>query len=84
MKRPSDWPLHFVLYPIIFRIYPGPILAIIQEILKLNRRYLHPYQNNYCINSIFLQEDYPTNCTEIIDAAFFSTPLRMNPARSQA
>ena len=31
MKRPSDWPLHFVLYPMIFRICPAPILAIIQD-----------------------------------------------------
>ena len=84
MKRPSDWPLHFGLYPIIFRIYPVSILAIIQEILKLKRRYLHLHQNDYCINSIFLQEDYPNSCTEIIDAAFFSTELRINPARSQA
>ena len=31
-----------------------------------------------------LQEDYPNNRIEIIDAAFFSTELRMKPARSQA
>jgi len=31
MKRPSDWPLHFVLYPTMFKIYPVPILARIQE-----------------------------------------------------
>ena len=37
MKRPSDWPLHFVLYPMIFRICPAPILAIIQEMSKVNR-----------------------------------------------
>ncbi len=34
MKRPSDWPLHFVLYPMMFRICPVPILAIIQEMSK--------------------------------------------------
>ena len=34
MKRPSDWPLHFVLYPVIIRICPAPILVIIQEISK--------------------------------------------------
>ena len=34
MKRPSDWPLYFVLYPMIFRICPVPILVIVQEILK--------------------------------------------------
>ena len=34
MKRPSDWPLHFVLYPVIFKICPAPILVIIQEISK--------------------------------------------------
>ncbi len=35
MKRPSDWPLHFVLYPMIFRICPAPIPAIIQEMSNL-------------------------------------------------
>ena len=35
MKRPSDWPLHFVLYLLIFRICPTPILAIIQEMSKI-------------------------------------------------
>ena len=34
MKRPSNWPLYFVLYPVIFRICPAPILAIIQEMSK--------------------------------------------------
>ena len=34
MKRPSDWPLHFVLYPVIIRICPAPILVKIQEISK--------------------------------------------------
>lgn len=31
MKRPSDWPLHFVLYPMMFKICPAPILVKIQE-----------------------------------------------------
>ena len=34
MKRPSEWPLHFALYPAIFGIYPIPIPTIVQEISK--------------------------------------------------
>lgn len=41
MKRPSDWSLHFVLYPVIFRICPVLILVIVQEMSKIKMRW-HP------------------------------------------
>lgn len=37
MKRPSDWSLHFILYPTIVKICPVSILAIIQEKTNVSR-----------------------------------------------
>ena len=36
------------------------------------------------VQSYLFAEESPNSRTEIIDAAFFSTELRMNPAKSQA
>ena len=72
MKRPSDWPLHFVLYLMIFKICPVPILAIIQEMFKLKNLYLHPHQDNYYINNIFCRKIIPTTVLK-------SSTLRFSP-----
>ena len=54
MKRPSDWPLHFVLYPMIFRICPVLILVIVQEISKKKVK----WRIGICILALFKQSNY--------------------------
>ena len=54
MKRPSDWPLYFILYPMIFRICPVLILVIVQEISKKKVK----WRIVICILALFMQSNY--------------------------
>ena len=65
------------------KCWPG--IRTISSELRLSRSTVkRALDETIIVQQYLLQEDYPNNRIEIIDAAFFSTELRMKPARSQA
>lgn len=57
MKRPCDWLLHFVLYPLIFRICPVPEPAIIRENVRGKQRVAR-------IPELFRENKYNMTCRD--------------------